>query len=95
MLFLFSGDIGFVKRTVCWVGFVFEKFGTVVLFSQGNLELVSELNARLKVCIKWFQKRDEAHVEGEGKLQNALDALDKKCAETGIFGSLKFNSRTA
>ena len=62
----------------------FLKFGTV-LFWQGNLELVSELNARLKVCIKWFQKRDESHVEEEGKLQIALDALEKKCTETGIL----------
>jgi hypothetical protein len=76
------------------VWFFFEKFGTVVLFWQGNMELVSELNARLKVCIKWFQKRDEAHVEGEGKLQKALDALEKKCAETGTFGSLMSHSRT-
>jgi kinesin family protein C1 len=48
---------------------------------------VSELNARLKVCIKWFQKRDESHVEEEGKLQIALDALEKKCTETGILCS--------
>lgn len=87
VIIVLFGDFGLVKDTVCWVGFVFLKFGTVVLFLQGNLELVSELNARLKVCIKWFQKRDESHVEEEGKLQIALDALEKKCTETGILCS--------
>ncbi|KAJ6364080.1 hypothetical protein OIU76_029091 [Salix suchowensis] len=74
------GNVEFTKEEVD--ALVNERLKMKKFDHKGNLELVSELNARLKVCIKWFQKRDEAHVEGEGKLQNALDALDKKCAET-------------
>ncbi|KAB5560515.1 hypothetical protein DKX38_005472 [Salix brachista] len=74
------GNVEFTKEEVD--ALVNERLKMKKFDHKGNLELVSELNTRLKVCIKWFQKRDEAHVEGEGKLQNALDALDKKCAET-------------
>ncbi|KAL9392623.1 hypothetical protein Peur_016543 [Populus x canadensis] len=74
------GNVEFTKEEID--ALVNERLKMKKFDHKGNMELVSELNARLKVCIKWFQKRDEAHVEGEGKLQNALDALEKKCAET-------------
>ncbi|KAI5590658.1 hypothetical protein POPTR_004G031600v4 [Populus trichocarpa] len=74
------GNVEFTKEEID--ALVNERLKMKKFDHKGNMELVSELNARLKVCIKWFQKRDEAHVEGEGKLQKALDALEKKCAET-------------
>ncbi|CAK7350899.1 unnamed protein product [Dovyalis caffra] len=75
-----SGNFEFTKEEVD--ALVNERLKMKKFDHKGNLELVAELNARLKICIKWFQKRDEGHVEEEGKLQNALDALEKKCAET-------------
>ncbi|KAJ6893283.1 kinesin-like protein KIN-14C isoform X1 [Populus alba x Populus x berolinensis] len=74
------GNVEFTKEEVD--AMVNERLKMKKFDHKGNLELVSELNARLKVCIKWFQKRDESHVEEEGKLQIALDALEKKCTET-------------
>ncbi|KAL9346814.1 hypothetical protein Peur_061667 [Populus x canadensis] len=74
------GNVEFTKEEVD--ALVNERLKMKKFDHKGNLELVSELNARLKVCIKWFQKRDESHVEEEGKLQIALDALEKKCTET-------------
>ena len=59
-------------------------------FWQGNLELVSELNSRLKLCIKWFQKRDEAQIDEQGKLRVALESSEKICAATGNFCLLIF-----
>lgn len=47
------------------------------------MELVNELNTRLKLCIKWFQKRDEANVDEQGKLRNTLESSEKKCADMG------------
>ncbi|KAJ6885649.1 kinesin-like protein KIN-14C isoform X1 [Populus alba x Populus x berolinensis] len=74
------GNVEFTKEEVD--ALVNERLKMKKFDHKGNLELVSELNARLKVCIKWFQKRDGSHVEEEGKLQIALDALEKKCTET-------------
>ncbi|KAG5234813.1 KINESIN protein [Salix suchowensis] len=74
------GNVEFTKEEVD--ALVNERLKMKKFDHKGNLELVSELNARLKVCIKWFQKRDESHVEEEGKLQIALDASEKKCTET-------------
>ncbi|EEF43957.1 kinesin-like protein KIN-14C [Ricinus communis] len=51
---------------------------------KGNMEVVNELNNRLKVCIKWFQKRDEAHLDEQGKLRAALDSSEKKCADMEV-----------
>lgn len=51
---------------------------------KGNMELVNELNTRLKLCIKWFQKRDEANVDEQGKLRNTLESSEKKCADMEV-----------
>ena len=55
------------------------------MFWQGNLELVSEFSNRLKVCIKRFQKKDEAQIDEQGKLRVALESSEKKCADMGNF----------
>ncbi|CAI0407056.1 unnamed protein product [Linum tenue] len=49
---------------------------------KGNLEVTTELNSRLKLCLKWCQKREEGHVEEESKLRNALETCEKRCADT-------------
>ncbi|KAJ4837153.1 hypothetical protein Tsubulata_015896 [Turnera subulata] len=60
---------------------------------KGNLEVVSELNSRLKVCLKWCQKRDEGHIEEEARLQSTLESLEKKCADTEA--KMKSNEETS
>ncbi|CAN1319086.1 Kinesin-like protein KIN-14C [Linum perenne] len=48
---------------------------------KGNLEVMTEFNGRLKVCIKWCQKREEGHVEEESKLRSSLEASEKRCVD--------------
>ncbi|KDP20822.1 hypothetical protein JCGZ_21293 [Jatropha curcas] len=84
------GDIGSTEGSECEnIDFTKEEIEALVIERpkmkkfdhKGNMELVSELNNRLKLCIKWFQKRDESHVDEQGKLRNALESSEKKCAD--------------
>ncbi|CAI0468074.1 unnamed protein product [Linum tenue] len=51
---------------------------------KGNLEATTELNSRLKLCLKWCQKREEGHVEEESKLRNDLESYQKRCEDTEV-----------
>ncbi|XP_065879119.1 kinesin-like protein KIN-14C [Euphorbia lathyris] len=51
---------------------------------KANFELVNELNNRLKNCIKWFQARDEAHLDEQGKLRSALESSEKTCNQKDV-----------
>ncbi|KAF2303618.1 hypothetical protein GH714_020176 [Hevea brasiliensis] len=77
-----SENIEFTKEEV--EALVNEKPKMKKFDHKGNLELVNELNNRLKLCIKWFQKRDEAHVDEQGKLRNALQSSEKRCADSEV-----------
>ncbi|CAN0852508.1 Kinesin-like protein KIN-14C [Linum grandiflorum] len=48
---------------------------------KGNLEVMTEFNGRLKICIRWCQKQEEKHVEEESRLRSALEASEKRCAD--------------
>ncbi|XP_050211296.1 kinesin-like protein KIN-14C [Mercurialis annua] len=89
-----SGDIGSTDGSECEPAVDFTKEEIQALVSErtkmkkfdhkGNLELVSGVNSRLKSCIRWFQKRDEVNLDNQGKLQIALEASEKKCADTEV-----------
>lgn len=47
------------------------------------MEQMVDINKRLKLCVKWFQRvEDSLHLEQE-KLRNALELSEKKCNDTG------------
>lgn len=53
------------------------------LFLQGKMEQMDGHIKKLKLCIKWFQQHEEGQLVEQGKLQNALECAEKKCADTG------------
>jgi kinesin family protein C1 len=44
---------------------------------------MTELIKRLKLCIKWFQQVEQNHVLEKEKLQSSMEAVEKKCIDTG------------
>lgn len=38
---------------------------------------------RLKLCLKWFQQVEQNHVLEKANLQSSIEAVEKKCADTG------------
>ncbi|GLT32058.1 hypothetical protein SLA2020_067520 [Shorea laevis] len=56
-----------------------------------KLESLTELNERLKRCIRWFQQGDENHVIEKEKLRNELDSAEKRCTE----GELEMKTKEA
>ncbi|WCJ20338.1 kinesin 1 [Euphorbia peplus] len=45
-----------------------------------HLEVIT-LIKRLKVCIKWFQRKDEAHLDEQARLRNALECSERTCTQ--------------
>lgn len=45
---------------------------------KGKIEQMNEYTRKLKLCIKWFQDRDENHLLEQDKLQNSLETVEKK-----------------
>ncbi|KAH7545834.1 hypothetical protein FEM48_Zijuj01G0135800 [Ziziphus jujuba var. spinosa] len=51
---------------------------------QKKMEQMVDINKRLKLCVKWFQRvEDSLHLEQE-KLRNALELSEKKCNDTEV-----------
>ncbi|KAJ8761678.1 hypothetical protein K2173_004454 [Erythroxylum novogranatense] len=75
-----ANTIDFTKESVD--ALLSEKLKMKKFDHKGNLELVSDLNSRLKLCIKWFQKRDAEHLDEEAKLRSALENSQKALADT-------------
>lgn len=54
-----------------------------VLVQQKKLEQMADLNKRLKLCIKWFQRVEESVLLEQEKLQTVLECTEKKCNDAG------------
>ncbi|KAJ8424941.1 hypothetical protein Cgig2_030897 [Carnegiea gigantea] len=72
---------------------------------KGKLEQITESNKRLRLCVKWFQGIETNLVQEQERLQNSLNASEKKCMEVeterkkneevlnAIIGELRQNYR--
>ncbi|KAI4371670.1 hypothetical protein MLD38_009996 [Melastoma candidum] len=49
---------------------------------KANADMMSEHNKRLRLCVKWFQNVEEAHLVEQQGLRAALESSEKQCAET-------------
>ena len=49
------------------------------------MEQMGDLIKRLKLCVRWFKKVEEGHIQEKEKLQEALESSEKKCTDTGNF----------
>lgn len=53
------------------------------MVQQKKLEQMADLNKRLKLCIKWFQRVEEGILLEQEKLRTALEFTEKKCNDAG------------
>ncbi|XP_054796454.1 kinesin-like protein KIN-14C isoform X2 [Prosopis cineraria] len=50
--------------------------------NKGKIDQMGKLIRRLKLCVKYFEKREESNNEEKEKLQSALESAEKKCTDT-------------
>lgn len=50
---------------------------------QVKLDNAIDYIKRLKLCLKWFQQVEQNHVLEKEKLQSSIEAVEKKCTDTG------------
>lgn len=50
---------------------------------QGNAQQRAAYHKNLKDCIKWYQKVEKEHLLEVERLQNLLNASEKKFVDTG------------
>ncbi|KAF3450468.1 hypothetical protein FNV43_RR06551 [Rhamnella rubrinervis] len=73
-----SGNVEFTKEEV--EALLNEKLKLSKLdLKQKKLEQMADLNKRLKLCIKWFQRVEEGILLEQEKLRTALEFTEKKC----------------
>lgn len=76
------GTIEFTKEEV--EALLNEKIKAKKFDTKGKMEQMDGHIKKLKLCIKWFQQHEEGQLVEQGKLQNALECAEKKCADTEL-----------
>ncbi|XP_057963055.1 kinesin-like protein KIN-14C [Malania oleifera] len=76
------GTVEFTKEEV--EALLNEKIKSKRFDLKGKVEQMNEHIRKLKMCIKWFQERDESHLLEQDKLQNELESTKKKCTDTEV-----------
>ncbi|KAF5742204.1 Kinesin 1 [Tripterygium wilfordii] len=74
-----SGSFEFTKEEV--EALLSEKPKAKKFDLKAKLEQLTEHNKRLRLCVRWFQQVEEGHILEVGKLQNALESLEKSSAD--------------
>lgn len=65
-------------------------FDLLIMIEQKKTELLNEKNKRLKLCVRWFQRREEENLAEHEKLRSALEFSEKKCTDAGTRSSIIF-----
>ncbi|TKY71576.1 Kinesin-1 protein [Spatholobus suberectus] len=56
--------------------------GNLRFDNKKKMDQMTDLIKRLKLCIRWFKRGEEGHIQEKEKLQTALESAEKKCIDT-------------